>query len=114
MVIERGIAAGYALQSIVEIENDLVQRQLIYKHHTIFGHVLESPLNTTLLLQQGENTAEERVTRQYCGLDIGFLDLLYTGRIGHLRWRIDLVNRAIGRGHAISHAGRGRDQLKVE
>ncbi len=46
--------------------------------------------------------------------DERLFDLRDSARVGHFRRRIDLGNFAVGRRHAIAHAGRGGDQIEIE
>ena len=114
MIVERGIAARDRFQAVVEIEHDLVQRQLVDEHHALRGDVLELLLHAALLFEQREDAAEKVVVRQDRRLDDRLFDLRDAAGVGHLRGRVDLDHLAVGRRHAVAHAGRGRDQVEIE
>ena len=46
--------------------------------------------------------------------DDRLLELLDAAGVGQLRRAVDLLHLAIGRGHAVEHAGRRRDEVLVE
>ncbi len=114
MVVERSVAARDRLQAVVEVEHDLVQRQLVDEHHALLGDVLELLLHAALLFEQGEDAAEVVVRREDGRLDDRLFDLGDADGVGHLRGRIDLDHLAVGRRHAVAHAGRGRDEVEIE
>src|SRR5687768_3198711 len=114
MIVERCISTRNTLQTIVKIEHDLVQRELVDEHHTIFRHILEFSLHAALFVEQREYPAEECVVRKDGCLDERFFYLRYTTDVGHLRWGIDLLDHAVGGRHPITHTGRGRDQLEIK
>ena len=114
VVVERGVAARDGLQPVVEIEHDLVERQLVDEHHALLGDVLELLLHAALLLEQRQDAAEVLVVREDRRLDDRLFDLRDADGVGHLRGRVDLDHLAVGRRHAVAHAGRGRDEVEVE
>src|SRR5207253_2560096 len=114
MIIERRIAFRNAFQPVIKIENDLVKRQLVNQHDAVGRDVLEFLLDAAFLIEQRQDAAEKFVISKYRGLDERLLDLYDTPGVRHFGRAVDLGDGTIGRGHAIPHAGRGRDQFEIE
>ena len=72
MIVKRGIPTRNTLQTVVKVENDLIERQLIDQHHAVFGHVLKPFLHAAFFIQQRQDAAEEFVIREDGRLDIRF------------------------------------------
>src|SRR5215213_1072729 len=114
VVVQRRITTRHGFQSIVKIQHDLVQRQLIREHHAIRRDVLKTFLQTALLFEQRKNPAKMFIGRQDDGADHWLFDLRDASRIWHLRRRIDLQHLAVSRRHYVTHAGSSRDQIEIK
>ena len=114
MVVDRGIAPGDGLEAVIEIEHDLVERNLVGEHDTVAGGVFEPLLHAALLLEQFQNPAQVVVRGDHGHQKHRLLDLL-DRRLG---WPaagvIDFHHLAIGLGHTVAHAGRGGDQAYIK
>ena len=114
VIVERGVAARHRLQPVVEIEHDLVERQLVGDEHAIRRQVLEPLLHAALVLAQLQDPADVLRRRQDHRGDHRLFDRLDARRIRHLRRAVDLVHLAVGGRHPVQHARRRRHQVHVE
>jgi hypothetical protein len=89
MVIERRVAARRALQPVVEIEHDLVQRQLVESASRARADVFELLLHAALLFEQRQNAAQILLARDHGGVDDRLFDLFDLGGIGKTRRVVD-------------------------
>ncbi len=102
------------LQTVVKIENDLVERQLVNEHYAVRRYVFKLFLHAAFLIEQRQDAAEKCVVRENRRLDKRLFDLRDAAGVRHLRRRIDLGNLAVGRRHAVTHARGGGDQVEIE
>ena len=58
MIVERPIAPGDRFETVVEIEDDLVERQLVRDEHAVRCQVLEALLDAALLLAEFQDPAD--------------------------------------------------------
>ena len=114
VVVERGVAARYGFQAVVEIEHDLVERQFIHQHDAAAAKVFELLLRAALVLEQLENAAEVLLARDHAGVDDGFFDLLDRAGVGELGRVIDFDHLAGVGGDAVAYARGGGDQVDIE
>src|SRR6185369_14909274 len=113
VIVERGIAARDRLQPVVEIEHDLVQRQVVF-HHGAVADVSEFLLRAAAVLTVLEHGAEIFVGREDGRLDPGLLHLLDVVRLRHVDRIVDLQLAAVGGLDPVDHRGRGCDQVEIE
>jgi hypothetical protein len=73
VVVEGGIALRDRFQPVVEVEHDLVQRQVV-DHHGALADIVEVDLHAAPVLAQFQDAAEMFVRRQDRGPDPGLLD----------------------------------------
>ena len=52
MIVERSVAPRHRLQSVVKVEHDLVQRQLVLQHHARGADIFKTFLLAALFLDQ--------------------------------------------------------------
>ena len=102
------------LQPVVEVEHDLVERQLVGDQHAVRGEVLDRLLDAALLLAELQDGADVLGRRQHHRGDDRLFDLLDPAGIGQLRRAVDLLHHAVGGRHPVEHARRGGDQVHVE
>ena len=112
-VVERGVAARDGLQAVVEVEDDLVQRQLVGEHDAGLGDVLEVLLAAALVFDELEDAADVLFVGEDLGDDDGLFDLLDLGGVGPARGIVDLDDAAVGQGDLVAHAGSGGDEVEV-
>ena len=115
MVVERGVAAGDRLEAVVEVEDDLVERQLVGEHDAGRGDVLEVLLAAALLFDQLEDPADVLlVGEDACASDDRLFDAARcsegSGQREGLSTSIDL---AVGEGDLVADAGRGGDEVEI-
>ena len=114
VVIERGISARDALQPVVKIEHDFVERQFVRQHDARRREVFEFLLHAAFFLAQLQHAAHRILRRDdHRGQD-GLLDSL--NRSGRRKFRgvVDFQDVARGRRDAILHARRGGDEVDIE
>src|SRR5208283_880365 len=114
VVIQRSVAARHALQPVVEIHHDFVQRKFVSEHHTRRREILEVFLDAALLLAEPQDAANGFVTGDDHGLDDGLFDLADVAGIGEFRGAIHFYDRFADAGDAVTHAGRGGDQVETK
>ena len=115
VVIERSVAARHALQAIVEIEDDLVERHFVGEHHALGRQILESLLHAALFLAELQDRAHRFIGGDDHGGDHRLLDLDGHSRRREISWGCPPPDDlAVGGGDAIAHAGRGGDQVDAE
>ena len=102
-------------QTVVKIENDFVERQFVNEHHAVCRDVFKLFLDAALFFEKRrEFRREKRRSVKIVAVDKRFFDFRDSARFGHFRRRIDFRDFAVGRRHAVTHAGRGRDQIEIE
>ncbi len=114
MVVERGVPAADGFETVVEVEDDFVERQLVGEHHSGRGDVLEVFLAAALFFHELEDAADVLLVGEDGGGDDRLFDLLDVGGIGPTRGVIDLDDGAIGEVDFVADAGRGGDEVEVE
>ena len=114
MVIKRRISARGGFQAVVEIQNDLVQRQFVQEQTRPPPKILEFLLIAALLLEQFQNLTDVFFARDHSRVDDRFLDLLRLGRIGEFRRTLDHDHFVVRQSDTVPHTGRGGDQIDVE
>ena len=113
MIIERCVAARNALQAIIEIEHDLVQRQLIDDHGTRSG-IGQLLLPAAAVLTELQNGAEIIVGDQDGRFDPGFVDVIDLDDFRHIGRIVHLDHRAVVHMQMIDDARRRRDEIEIE
>ncbi|MNQ87058.1 hypothetical protein D3C85_1022680 [compost metagenome] len=113
LVVERGIALRDRLQAVVEVEDDLVQRQLI-DHQGAAADVGQLDLGAAAVLTQLDHAAQVFVGGQDGGLDPRLadgLDLHHVGQVGRVV-QVDLA--PVAQADLVDDRGGRRDQVQVE
>jgi hypothetical protein len=75
VVVERGVAAGDGLEAVVEVEDDLVERQLVGEHDAGLGDVLDVLLAAALVFDELEDAADVLLVGEDLGDDDRLFDL---------------------------------------
>ena len=112
-VVETGIAAADRFQPIVEIEHDLVQRQLVNQHGAATG-ISEVLLDTAAVLAQLQDRAEMIIGHQDRRFDPRLLDISDAHDVGHVGGIVHLQHFPVIQMNAVDHRRRRRDQIKIE
>ena len=113
LVVEAGIAAADRFQPVVEIEDDLVQRQAIDQHRPVAG-IGQIDLLAAALFAQRQDRPEIGVGDEDRRLDPRLLDMVDPHRIGHVGRVVQGAHRAVGQMHPVDDRGGGREQVEVE
>src|SRR5271165_1379953 len=113
VVIERSIAARHRLEPVVEVQHDLVQRQLVGEHHPGGCDVLEVLLPPAFFLDQLEDSADILLIGQDHRRDDRLFHRVDLTGIGPARRVLYLDNGTIGQRDLVAHAGRGGDEVKL-
>src|SRR5687767_4314852 len=114
MIIERSIAARRGFQAIVEIEHDFVERQHVGEQHAPGADVLELFLLAACLFEQLEDLSQRFLASDDGGLDERLFDLLNLGGVGPLSRVVHIDDAAAAKCHAVTHAGRGGDEIDLK
>ena len=102
------------LQPVVEVQHDLVERQLVGDQHAVrarYSIAFWTPRFSWHSCRMAP-TCSDGVS--IIAVITGSSMRLDPAGIGQLRRAVDLLHHAVGRGHAVEHARRGRDQVHVE
>ena len=114
VIVERRVAARNALQPVVEIEHDFVERHLVGEHDARRREILEIFLHAALFLAQLQDAADRFLGRDDHGGDHRLFDLLNRGGRRKFRGVVHFHHFAVGGGDAVAHARRGGDQVDIE
>src|SRR5262249_5730841 len=114
VIVERCIAAGDGLQTIVEIQNDFIQRHLIRKEDAARGDVLEPLLLAAFLFDKLEDRSYKFIGAHDESRDDGFFDLSNVLRFGKFGRIVYFLGLAVRSSDAIAHAWRGGNQRQLE
>src|SRR6266542_2708620 len=113
LVVERGVALGDRLELVVEVHDDLGQRE-VELDVAALAHVLERLVLAALVLGELVDLAHELGRHEDGAADVGLLDALDLVRRRQLRRVVDLDGLALGRHDAEADGGRRDDQREVE
>ena len=112
LIVQRRIAAGDGLEAVVEVENDLVERQLVGQQHARARDVFEVQLLAALFLHQLENAADIFFIGENFRRDHRLANRFDVRGIRPARGIVHLHHAAVGQRDVITHAGRGGDQVQ--
>ena len=113
VVVEGGIALGDRLQPVVEVEDDLVERQVVLQHGAL-ADIGEVDLDAAAVLAEFQDRAEIVVGRQDRGADPRLLDGEDLHDVGHVGRVVQLLLGAVAQVQAIDDRRRGGDEVEVE
>src|SRR5207249_11636969 len=114
LVVHRGVAAGHRLEAIVEVHDDLGQRQLVDKHHARLARIADLPLQAAPLLAQREHVAEELDRQVDRRSDVWLLDAVDLEGRRQLRRAVDYERLPVALDHPVGDRGRGGDERESE
>ena len=112
-VVEARIAAADGFEAVVEVEDDLVERQAVDGHGAV-ADVCQVGLLAAAFVAEREHGAEIVVGHHDGGADPGLLDGGDGGALGHVGGVVELLDGAVGAGDAVDDRGCGGDQVEVE
>ncbi len=114
VVVERGVPARGGLETVVEIQDDLVQRDLVRHHHPVGSDVLEIGLSAPALLAQGENGAHVLLRGDDDRPDERLLDGVDPPSVGNHRRVVDGDRLAVRQMNAIDDCRRRGDEREAK
>ncbi len=114
MIVEGSVAARNGFEAVVEIEDDLVERQFVVEHDAGGADVLESFLLAALFFDQRENAADIFFVGENGGEDDGLLDFGDLAGIEPARRVVDFDHGAVGFVDLVADAGSGGDEVEIE
>ena len=112
-VVERGVSAGRGLETVVEVEHHLVERQGIDGHRPV-ADVGQIGLLATFLRAELQDIAEVLVRNQDRRPDPGLLHRLNAALVRPVHGVVQLDVPPVGKAEAIDHAGRRGHQVEIE
>jgi hypothetical protein len=112
LVVEARVALGHRLEPVVEVEDDLVQRQVVDDHRAAAG-IGEVELEAAAVLAELQHVAQVVVGDEDGGLDPRLLDMLDIGEVGHVGGVVQLHHRAVLHVDVVDHGRRGGDEVDV-
>src|SRR6266567_1625717 len=114
LVVERGVAAGDGLQLVVEVENDLGQREFPAELDARRVDVVHALVHAAPLLAQLHDGADVLGGRDDPRLDVRFLDVVHRRAVRHQARILDQLHGAVRPVDVVLHVGHGADQIEVE
>ena len=112
LVVERRVAVGAALELVVEVQDDLGQRQVV-DHLLALLDRLHRDEDPAPVLAERHHRAHAVVGHQDRRADVGLLDALDRGRRREAGRRAHREDGPGGGGDPVLHVRRGRQQLQV-
>ena len=109
IVIKGCITAGYGLEPVIEIKEDLCQRHLIDKLDTLLVKIVHARLDTALLKAESDYRADILRRGDYIRLDLWLFRGLDAHRLRILQGIVDLDCLPISHVDDISYRGRSED-----
>src|SRR5438552_1205780 len=114
LVIERRVAAGDGLQLVVEVEDDLPQRELPAELDAGRVYVVHPPVHAAPLLAELHDRADVLCRGQDPRLDVRLLDVVHFGAVRHQARVFDRLHRAVSAMNVVFHVRDRADQVEVE
>src|SRR5262249_14693262 len=113
-VVEGRIAAREGLELVVEVEDDLVQRQLVLQDGALRARILERDLRAAPLLAEREDPSQELVLRDDRREDVRLAHLVDELDVRELDGVRDLELLPARGPDLVGHGRRRRDEREVE
>src|SRR5205807_109000 len=113
LVIHRAVTAGDALNLVVEVDEDFVQRQLAMQHDAPRVERFRVVHQTALLQDKPEDVADVFIRAKHVGFHDRLADFLDHARVGQMRGVIDQDRFAAGRENFVDDARRRGDDVHV-
>src|SRR6478672_6602605 len=113
LVIHRAVAAGNALNLIVEVDENFVQRQLAVEHDAPGVERLGVVHQTALFQDELEDVADVFVRAKNVGFHDRLADFIDDARVGQMRRVIDQESFAARGQNFVDHAWGSRDDIHV-
>ena len=114
LVVHGRIAVRDALERVVEVDEDLVQRQHAVQHHAVAVHRLRALQDAAAVQHDAHHVADRVARRDDARLEDWFGDRVVGARLRHLQRVVELLHRAILHRHLVDNAGGGGDDVEIE
>ena len=114
MIVKRGIAFRDGLQFVVEVDDDFCQGHVVIQFHTVARHIFLFDQFAALAQAKGHDVADIVCAGDNRGADIGLLDTVYLGGIGHSGGIVHLAQGAVLVKDVIAHVGHRGDDVHIE
>src|SRR6266576_3964419 len=114
LVVERRIATGDRLQLVVEVEDDLGEREFPAELDARRVHVMHALVHAAPLLAQLHDAADVLGRRHDPRLDVRFLDVVDGRAVRHEARVLDQLHGAVRLVDVVLHVRHGADQVEVE
>src|SRR5579862_4686723 len=114
MVVEGSISARDGLQAIVKIEDNFIERQLVSEHDSGGREIFEVFLGAPFILAELKNAADGLIVSDDHSLDDGLFDFFHVTGRRKFCGAIHFNDVAADASDAITHAGRGGDEVEAE
>ncbi len=113
-VIHAAVATGDALDAVVKVNEDFVERQCALEHHAGGVEGLGVFEQAALITDEVHHVADVFVGANDEVSNDGFLNPVNDRGIGHVRGVVDFHLGAVGEHYLVNHAGVSRDDVHVE
>ncbi|OQA43229.1 MAG: hypothetical protein BWY52_01948 [Chloroflexi bacterium ADurb.Bin325] len=113
VIVQAGIAAAARLQLVVEVGQDLNERDVIAQQHPALIQILLRLELPAAVRHQIHHDADILRGREHVDLHPRLADLRDHGRVGQLDRAVDHHLAAVGQGHLVLDARRGEHQIQV-
>src|SRR5213079_2617269 len=114
LIVERRIATGDRLQLVVEVEDDLGEREFPAELDARRVHVMHALVHAAPLLAQLHDAADVFGRRYDPRLDVRLLDVVDGRAVRHEARVLDQLHRAVRLVDVVLHVRHGADQVEVE
>ena len=112
LIVKARVALGHALQTVIEIKHNLVERQVI-DHHGTAARIGQVHLDTATVLAKLQNVPEVFVRYKDRRLDARLFQVVHIGEVGHIGRVVQLLHRAVFHVNVVNNARRGGDEFNV-
>src|SRR5713226_2623983 len=113
-IVERGVAARDGLELVIEVEDDVGERELPRELDARRIDVVHALVYATPLLPELHDRADVFCRRDDPRLHVRLLDADHRGAVRHQAGILDHVHRAVGLMDVVFHVRHGADQVEVE
>ncbi len=114
LIVQRGVAPGGRLQTIVEIEHDFVEGEFVAQDDAFAADVFEFLLFAAFFFEESQDFADVLFARDDGGIDDGLIDDLDRGGVGPAGRVFDENDFPAAEGDFIANTGGGGDEIDIE
>jgi len=114
LVVERCITLGNRFETIIEIKNYLIERQLINNHYTAGRQILYLPLYAALLFAESENSADIIIGNMNVSQNERLFNIVDMRQFRQFCSCLDLDHRIVCAVNPVDNCRRSSYQVKIE